>query len=366
MKTTYIWGAGYYGALTALDMEIKGEPIAGFIDSNKDLYGKKRLGYEVLSPEQVIDKNSRDSKIIIAILKSEEIAEKLIERNYICGIDFELSQRLWDKETKKKVDIFCKHFLKTKENGECYFEIAGAKLPDVRYSQEKMTGLFLLAPETFLFSYFMNDRYDKHLAEIFDIYISGGSYGYKDGNFDVSVKKGDIVIDAGAWIGDFSAYASTKGAISYAFEPTSSIYELLQKTAELNSNIYSLKQGLSNVSGEASLSIHNGWGVANSIVINRSDNAETISITTLDEFVKENNISKVDFIKADIEGAERDMLKGAAWVLKNYAPKLAICTYHLPDDPQVLESIILEANPDYKIVHLRDKLFAQVVKEEER
>jgi hypothetical protein len=43
------------------------------------------------------------------------------------------------------------------------------------------------------------------------------------------------------------------------------------------------------------------------------------------------------------------MLKGAANTLKKFAPKLAICTYHLPDDPQVLESIIKEVNPDYKV-----------------
>ncbi|GMO44374.1 MAG: hypothetical protein Ta2B_25150 [Termitinemataceae bacterium] len=88
---------------------------------------------------------------------------------------------------------------------------------------------------------------------------------------------------------------------------------------------------------------------------------ETIKITTIDGFAAEKNIPRVDFIKADIEGAERDMLKGAANVLREFAPKLAICTYHLPDDPDVLENLILEANPKYKVVHLGGKLFAAVV-----
>jgi FkbM family methyltransferase len=86
-----------------------------------------------------------------------------------------------------------------------------------------------------------------------------------------------------------------------------------------------------------------------------------IHITSLDAFVKENNIQRIDFIKADIEGAERDMLQGAAEVLKKFAPKLAICTYHLPDDPEVLERIILDANPDYKIVQRQKKLYAQLL-----
>jgi hypothetical protein len=54
---------------------------------------------------------------------------------------------------------------------------------------------------------------------------------------------------------------------------------------------------------------------------------------TLDAFVERNNIERVDFIKADIEGAERNMLRGAKRILREFAPKLSICTYHLPDRP---------------------------------
>jgi len=53
--------------------------------------------------------------------------------------------------------------------------------------------------------------------------------------------------------------------------------------------------------------------------------------------------------------------EGTATTLKNFCPKLAICTYHLPNDPEVIEKIILEANPKYKTVHLHKKLFVCVV-----
>jgi FkbM family methyltransferase len=269
---------------------------------------------------------------------------------------------------EKEINTFCKYFLKTKENAECYFEIAGAKLPDIRnYPDSFYIFVKCIFQDTFLFPYFLNDNYDKSYTDIMDIHMIEGPYGYKDGNFNVSIKKGDVVMDIGAWIGDFSAYSSSKGAITYAFEPVTQAYELLQKTAKLNIDIYPVKKGLSDKTGEVSINISQGGHVSNQINnadVNRSivyNDNEIISITTLDEFVKENKISKIDFIKADIEGEERNMLKGASWVLKNYAPKLAICTYHNPEDPKLLEKIILEANPKYKIVHLKHKLFAQVL-----
>jgi hypothetical protein len=94
------------------------------------------------------------------------------------------------------------------------------------------------------------------------------------------------------------------------------------------------------------------------------DIKEKVSVITLDKFVEENPLEHVDFIKADIEGFEREMLKGATNVLKKFAPKLAICTYHLSDDPG-LEKIIKEANPNYTVVHIRYKLFAISQKIEE-
>ena len=56
------------------------------------------------------------------------------------------------------------------------------------------------------------------------------------------------------------------------------------------------------------------------------------------------------------------MLRGATSVLRNFAPKLSICTYHFKDDPRVLENIIRQANPNYIIEHKYKKLYAYVPK----
>ncbi|MDR3346866.1 MAG: FkbM family methyltransferase [Campylobacteraceae bacterium] len=257
---------------------------------------------------------------------------------------------------------FIKKWLVKTPNGS-YFDFNGAKLPDISNNWKNIKTLSMVFEDTFFIPCCYDDNHDKTIVEEVDKFVREGPYGYTDGKFDVTVKSGDVVIDIGAWIGDFSAYAASKGATAYAFEPVQENYQLLSETAELNNKkIYPIQKGLSSSEGEVLMYVDGG---SSSILAERSSNnaeRETIIITTLDKIVKEFDIKRIDFIKADIEGAERDMLRGAVWTLKHFAPKLAICTYHLPDDPQVLEQIIKEANPDYTVKHTRHKLFAMVVK----
>lgn len=268
---------------------------------------------------------------------------------------------------KLAIRDFCKKWLKTEQN-QTFFDFNGPKLTDISNDTTQMINLLGVFDDVLLFHCFQNDDYNKDMVRYFDQFLNEGPYGYTDGSFDVTVKKGDVVVDVGAWIGDFSAYACSKGAVAYAFEPVKNTFELLEQTAILNNvnggvKIYPVNTGLSNVTGTVEISINNLNSGSNSIVYDWKGNVkETINLTTLDQFVIENKLKTVDFIKADIEGAERDMLRGANYVMKTFAPKLAICTYHLPDDPEVLENIIKTANPNYTIVHLKHKLFAQVVK----
>jgi FkbM family methyltransferase len=217
--------------------------------------------------------------------------------------------------------------------------------------------------EVFLVHCLYGGNYDKFLVSALgNLCDKGGPYELEDGDFDVRVKSGDIVIDAGAWCGDFGAYAAFKGATTYAFEIAEATFRHLEETAALNAGkILPVRMGLGNSCKEMRV-FHTGNHVGDRLVSSSpsSDAGEKVEVTTLDAFVQEKKIKKVDFIKADIEGVERDMLEGAAYVLKTFAPKLAICTYHLPDDPQVLRDRILSANPRYKIVQMRHKLYACV------
>ena len=187
-------------------------------------------------------------------------------------------------------------------------------------------------------------------------------YGLETKDFKLVIEPEDVVIDAGSWIGDFAAYASCQGATTYAFEPHPFTYKILCETAQMNSNIIPVNKGLGDSNEEIPFFTHDDRSIGNTFVQSaKGDNAELkLTVTTLDDFVEENNLKKVDFIKSDIEGFERNLLRGAKNTLKRFSPKLAISTYHLPDDPQVLQEIILDTNPNYHIIHMPEILFAKV------
>ena len=60
--------------------------------------------------------------------------------------------------------------------------------------------------------------------------------------------------------------------------------------------------------------------------------------------------------KMDIEGAEREALKGCESTIKTFFPKLAICIYHLPDDLWEIPYWLMTKFPEYEyyIRHYRD------------
>ena len=262
------------------------------------------------------------------------IGDKYIFQKYFRGNSYAIKY-LYD-------DLFQRYY-----QNDC-FRMKNIKMP--LFDSIPARGSFTAGFFDFIFPYLFNDFTTT----------SEGPYLYKN----VQINKGDIVIDAGANIGLFSALASSLGAIVYAFEPVKSTREkYLAKTAQLNPNINVIPLALSNENKEFSIKGNDIGGAT--IVPERYMNGdinEMVQGITLDDWVKQNNISKIDFIKADIEGAERLMLEGAQWVLKTYTPKLAICTYHLPDDKKVLTNLILKANPNYKIIHKWKKLYAWVEK----
>ena len=75
----------------------------------------------------------------------------------------------------------------------------------------------------------------------------------------------------------------------------------------------------------------------------------TVPVKPLDSIIEELDLERVDFIKMDIEGAERQALAGSAATIRRFQPRMAVCTYHMDDDPVAIPEAALSLHSDYHI-----------------
>ena len=178
------------------------------------------------------------------------------------------------------------------------------------------------------------------------------AYSYKN---IVDADLEDIVIDAGAYCGDTALYFSMKvgekGKV-YAFEPDNRNYTYLEKNIKLNNlkNIEPIKAG---IGFKNTLAHEIGIGIKGSVTLRNGGDSNgelnNIKVYSIDNFILENQINRVDFIKMDIEGWEIDALKGAKNCLKKYKPKLAISVYHKPEDLLNIATYLKMIVPNYNL-----------------
>jgi FkbM family methyltransferase len=171
-----------------------------------------------------------------------------------------------------------------------------------------------------------------------------------------SCKSGAVIIDIGAHIGLFSVIAAQvtgKTGKVYAFEPAPSTYALLQKTVVINheeSVIETFQKAVGKENGKITFFVSDSQADNSNSLVNykedRSLHGIDVAVTSIDNFVKEKNISRLDFIKIDVEGAEYDTLMGAAGTLKNLRP---VCIVAIHPEPIAAKGDKLEAIYDFII-----------------
>ena len=87
-------------------------------------------------------------------------------------------------------------------------------------------------------------------------------------------------------------------------------------------------------------------------------------MTTVDKLVAELQLPKVDFIKMDIEGAEREAVVGARNTIAKFRPRMALCIYHIQGDETMVPKLVRDAVSDYKVSQTclcaRDKVQPEV------
>jgi len=189
------------------------------------------------------------------------------------------------------------------------------------WTRDHRGDLFYLNP------YFLLDRaviaygdYDAPLHRFIDRYI----------------ERGMVCLDVGANIGLMSVHMARRigpdGAL-FSFEPVPTVFPRLEQHIRKNgfedrTSLHAV--ALSSESGQAEIHYGNeeftNQGMASLVSTTRGGVERTCMVETarLDDFVERQGITRIDFIKVDIEGAEPLFLEGAQRVIRAMRPILCV------------------------------------------
>lgn len=165
-------------------------------------------------------------------------------------------------------------------------------------------------------------------------------YAYTKRQPPIAAREGDCVIDAGGCYGDTALYfaheVGPRGRVfSFEFAPDNlRIHEQnMNLNPELGRRIEVVSNALWDVSGKALY--FRAFGPATQVTAGQEhpfEDSLLVATVSIDDFVREQSLPRVDFIKMDIEGAELRALRGADETIHAFKPGLAISIYHSAND----------------------------------
>ena len=150
---------------------------------------------------------------------------------------------------------------------------------------------------------------------------------------DVVVRRGDTVLDLGGNIGTsamfFAELVGPEGRV-FTFEPI--FHEVLSRNLRENGihNVEVVPAGVAEEPGEISFAVTD-VGIDSRVVGNSGLGAHrerTCTVVSLDSWLAERKLARVDFVKMDIEGAEESAIRGASDMIARFRPKWSIASYH--------------------------------------
>jgi FkbM family methyltransferase len=318
-----LYGAGSFGQLMLDYMNDGNYNINCYLDSNKKLHGQKIHGIEVKNLEDF-----SDGAILITARKYIADIRKMINNAY-------------------PVMAFEAWF--AVKNISKYKQLRNEVLAD----EESKHVLDVILYE-------MLTNNDVHFSEI---YSSEQYFCLKGFAEDSDGASNEYFVDVGAYTGDTVEQFiwKTLGNFNkiYAFEPMAKQYNAMVKRVDRlieewgcgSGMINLIKAGVGDIESNIEVPIEEGRTSSSTNLDNAvySEKTECIPIYSLDGYFGNIRPSHpVTFIKADIEGFELRMLKGAENTIKQNKPKLAICVYHKLNDIFDFVEYLSGIVPEYK------------------
>ena len=148
-----------------------------------------------------------------------------------------------------------------------------------------------------------------------------------------------VILDIGSNIGTFATWvakwASHKQGKVYCFEPQREVFQMLCGNMAINNifNVYAYQLALGNeekyieindVDYDKSGSFASFTLTENNTGYQTLSSKQLIKLTTVDKFVEEYKLEKVDYIKIDAEGLDIQVIEGAMNTINKYKPDLFV------------------------------------------
>ena len=135
--------------------------------------------------------------------------------------------------------------------------------------------------------------------------------------------QGAVFFDIGSYFGWYSLLLAKRCKASvYAFEPVAANYEVLVENIRLNAfeNVRTFQMAMSDRVGEVSFLTPAAGNRGDGRILD--EGGQRVPATTLDAFVAEHGITKIDAMKIDVEGAEVRLLAGGRDTLTRFRPMI--------------------------------------------
>lgn len=315
-QDVFLFGGGLCGSLTIplLRNELN---LTAVCDNDKGKQGTQIQGLPCVSP-QALDKYENSFVLVSSCEHYWSIHKELKERNI-------LHSNLDAYVIRKNLEIFQEMYRSLDEE-----------------SQRVYAGI--------LYCRFLGDpsKIAEYCCDNQYFALPQFRYGNKNG----------VCVDCGAFTGDIvqKVIDNSMGLLCriYAFEPNPKAYAALKKRTKFLKDIWALdegqivceQKGVGAKSSYASLRT-NVANLANVSVSVTDDNRGGVEIVTLDDYLAQQDIEKITFLKSDIEGFEWDMLHGAARTIQRDKPNMAISIYHSIFDYFRIFKYLKELVPEY-------------------
>ncbi|HEY3813807.1 MAG TPA: FkbM family methyltransferase [Caulobacteraceae bacterium] len=181
-------------------------------------------------------------------------------------------------------------------------------------------------------------------------------YHFLRGTVRIAPEPGDVVVDAGAYLGEtaarFALDVGPEGKV-LAFDPSAFHARLAQENAERNGLADRVQVFAAGLAGVSNIDNAAAAEPTDDAVRETADEGRRMRDSdrqlALDDLCRWQGLGKVDFIKMDVEGSEIPALEGAHETILAHRPKLGISVYHRPTDLWAIPNLIRRKYPFYRL-----------------